>query len=264
MDNKLSSEAIASYINKNCTFEISVLETVDSTNAYCRRIAADNSIAHQTVVVANKQTSGRGRLGRDFFSPEDTGVYMSIILQPDLIKLSPPLLTIAAGVAVCRVLNSAQSDKADIKWVNDIFINGKKVCGILAEGILDPQNNKHKYIIVGIGINLFTPAAAFDDKLSGIAGSVFPQNASRNEIIAKVLDELSYIYMKASSQDLIDEYKSYSLVLGKKIEFSQNGIAYTGIASDINIDGNLVVILENGNSLTLKSGEVSLGSHNFT
>ncbi|MBQ9737132.1 MAG: biotin--[Clostridia bacterium] len=242
---------------------IFALKTVNSTNFYAKNLALRHINQHETVVISDTQTDGRGRLGREFFSPPESGIYMSIILTPENIVLPPSHLTVAAGVAVCRVLKDICPGAPSIKWVNDIFLEGKKVCGILAEGIWTPNTNLQKDIIVGIGLNVFTKSEVFPGKLNKIAGSIFPQGITRNEIIAKILMQFRSLYQSASVSSLIDEYKSYSLILGKHIVFSVGDKSFKGIAKDINNDGNLVVLLDSGKEMTLNSGEVSLGSSNF-
>ncbi len=242
---------------------IFALKTVNSTNSYAKNLALEHTNQHETVVISDTQTAGRGRLGREFFSPPESGIYMSIILNPEKIALPPSHLTVAAGVAVCRVLKDICPGTPAIKWVNDIFLEGKKVCGILAEGILNPDTNLQRDVVVGIGLNVFTKSEVFPGKLNKIAGSIFPQGITRNEIAAKILMQFRSLYQSSSIYSVIDEYKSYSLVLGKNIVFSAEGKSFNGIAKDINNDGNLVVILDNGKEMTLNSGEVSLGSSNF-
>ncbi len=263
MEDILLSTEILQYTTYNLKRDnLVLLDTVNSTNLYCKQLAKTKP-CHEILIVANTQTSGKGRMGRVFFSPQNTGIYMSLLLDSKCIVLSPKLLTVAAGVAVCRVLRNICKTDASIKWVNDIFVNGKKACGILAESVCSTNETTHQYIIVGIGINISTPDNIFPDEIKSIAGSVFPNRVSRNEIIAKIFNELRDLYMKNNPDELIKEYKSHSCVLGKEIGFTQNNKVYTGIADDINNEGNLVVRLSNNETLTLKSGEVSLGSNNF-
>ncbi len=258
----LSVEDIKLNLDNTEFSDIFVLETVNSTNSYAKDLAVNNG-KHGTVVIANHQTSGRGRLGRDFFSPKDSGLYMSLVIRPDKIHITPSLLTVAAGVAVCRATISLTNKAPQIKWVNDIFLNGKKICGILAESGTSTNLSSIDYIIVGIGLNVNTAPEVFPGKLSDIAGSLFPKNITRSKIAAEIINEFEKITLSDNVETLIEEYKRYSLILGKKISFTKNGETFTGIAVDINIEGNLVVELENGETITLKSGEVSLGSGNF-
>ncbi len=253
----LSAKAIVKHLDDINTDDIIVLETIDSTNTYAKKLV-QNGAKHNTIVIANRQTSGRGRLGREFFSPSDTGLYMSIILRSVHCALDPTALTIAAGVAVCRAVEEVCNKHPQIKWVNDIFLEGKKICGILAEagtnlGILD-------YIIIGIGINVSTQN--FPSELANIAGSL-GRSIDRSLLAAKIISEFNQVQALCGSKKLIDEYKSRSIVLDKKIVFTKDGKIYTGLATDINNEGNLIVKLENGETVILKSGEVSLGSRDF-
>lgn len=262
MNDKLSKSEILSRLDESSALNVIVLKTVNSTNSYLKELAK-NGTSNETLVVADSQTNGRGRLGRDFFSPSGSGIYMSILLKPEFIALRSELLTVAAGVAVCRALNEISEGTPKIKWVNDIFIDNKKVCGILAESLLDERKGLPFGIVIGIGLNVTTPAHMFPKELSHLAGSVFPTNITRNELITKIIDEFKKIYTSSDSNALIDEYKRYSLVLGKKISFKMSGNTFIGVATDINADGNLVVLLENGKELTLNAGEISLHSENF-
>lgn len=260
MSDIISKEKINALIC-DTSYNVRVLETVDSTNLYVKELAKKDAV-HGTVVIADHQTNGRGRLGRQFFSPSGTGIYMSVLIRPEEINLAPHLLTVAAGVAVCRTLEDICSESPRIKWVNDIFIGRKKVCGILAESLSNQTGINS--IIVGIGINVTTSAADFPDELINIAGSIFPKAVTRNEIIAKVLAEFKNICSTKEANTLIEEYKSLSLLMDKEITFLKDGKPHLGIATDINMEGNLIVKLQNRETITLKSGEVSLGSEKFT
>ncbi|MBE7023798.1 MAG: biotin--[acetyl-CoA-carboxylase] ligase [Ruminococcaceae bacterium] len=255
----LSEYKIKNGLPETDTHKLIILETIDSTNHYAKELAVQGA-KHNTVVLANHQTAGRGRLGRSFFSPSDTGLYMSIILKPELVSLNSALFTIAAGVSVCRAIKQTCQMMPQIKWVNDIFINGRKICGILAES--SSHSGNIDYIIVGIGINVSTPHNIFPDELSNIAGSL-GTNIDRNLLAAEILKEFTELLSSNNTSDIINEYKQASLVLGKEIEFTQNGIQHKGIAIDINIEGNLVVALKDNTTIVLKSGEISLGSSNF-
>ncbi len=259
----LSVEDIRLNLDSTEFSDIFVLETVNSTNSYAKDLAI-NGAKHGTVVIANHQASGRGRLGRDFFSPKDSGIYMSLLIRPDKICIAPSLLTVAAGIAACRAITSLTNRTPKIKWVNDIFLNGKKVCGILAEGGTKTDSSTLDYVIVGIGLNVSSSPEVFPGKLKDIAGSLFPKNITRSKIAAEIINSFGKLIQAENSEDLIEKYKSYSMILGKKISFTKNGETFTGTATDINIEGNLIVKLENGETVSLKSGEVSLGSENFT
>ncbi len=253
----LSSKNIGSHLDNPKNFDIYVLDTVDSTNSYAKKLA-QNGAKNNTVVIANHQTAGRGRLGRTFYSPAHTGLYMSILLCPDGRILDPAALTIAAAVAVCRCVSTLCDKKPQVKWVNDIFVDNKKICGILAEAGSD--SGILSYIIIGIGLNISTEV--FPGELKSIAGSL-NTTVNRNVIAGEIINQLNTLRPLCGTQALIDEYKSFSLVLGKKINFTQNGETYHGTAIDINIEGNLIVRLDTQETVVLKSGEISLGSQNF-
>lgn len=254
----LSENDIRKALGDTSIANIIILETVDSTNLYAKKIATNGSKS-DTVIIANHQTAGRGRLGREFFSPSNTGLYMSILLCNEHNTLAPSALTIAAGVAVCRAISTTCDKKTQIKWVNDIFLEGRKICGILAEtGI---ESGALSYIIVGIGLNISTEV--FPGELKSIAGSL-DTNISRSIIAGEIIKEFYRLIPLCGSQELIDEYKHLSLIFGKKISFTKDGETYSGIATDINIEGNLIVTLDTQETIILKSGEVSLRSGTFT
>ncbi len=261
MLDKLSKEKIIEYLNCDIKGEnVHIFDSIDSTNSYCKKLGQEGC-ASPILVVADRQTNGRGRLGRSFFSPMGTGIYMSILQSAKTLAIPFSLLTVAAGTAVCAELENICNKEFKIKWVNDIFADGKKVCGILAESVIAPNNTCPSAVVVGIGINISTPD--FPEEIENIAGSVNPDDVTRNEIISRVINKFLEICREYSAKKLIDEYKSHSLVLGKKISFAQNGKAYTAVAKDINSHGNLIVETTDGEIITLKSGEVSLGSENF-
>ncbi len=261
MIDKLSKEDIVRHLDGDILPEnVHIFDNIDSTNSYCKKLA-EGSCETPILVVADTQTQGRGRLGRSFFSPAGTGIYMSILQRTNELSVPYNLLTVAAGTATCAELRSLCDKDIKIKWVNDIFADGKKVCGILAESIASPEAVMPTSVVVGIGINIST--LDFPEDIKNIAGSVNTNGITRNEIISRVIKRFIKICREYSTEKLINEYKKHSLVLGKKISFVQNNKAYNGIATDINIDGNLIIETTEGDTITLKSGEVSLGSKNF-
>ena len=153
-------------------------DEIDSTNLEAKRYAASNSEPLQEipVFIAKSQTGGRGRLGRSFFSPEETGLYMSILLPINENLIETDLITPACGVAVCRTIEELSKQEPKIKWVNDIYCRGRKVVGILTEGGLKAGTDQLSYAVLGIGINLWEPTGGFPEEIKKIAGSVLTES----------------------------------------------------------------------------------------
>lgn len=239
------------------------LETVDSTNNYAKAMIARGE-TDAAIVSAAEQTSGRGRRGKSFFSPAGKGVYFSIIIPVDKPMDASVMLTAAAAVAVARAVERISGGQAQIKWVNDVFCGGKKVCGILSEAVCDMESGRIETIVVGIGVNLSAAPEDFPEEIRGVAGSVFPKNVRRSEVIALIASELLALSEDLSSPELIEDYKSRMLVLGRRVGYVKNGVRYSGIAEDITPECALVVRHDDNSVATLSSGEISLGSAEYT
>lgn len=222
-----------------------ILDTTPSTNTYAKENI--DSLAAPLLIVANEQTAGRGRRGNSFFSPKDTGLYMTVVFPaPEYCDL----LTPAAAVAVCRSLEKLGA-KPEIKWVNDVFVNERKVCGILTERFAKGQSS---YIALGVGINLTTEV--FPDSLT-CAGSLkleCDKLTLAREIAQSILD----FAQSPDNEAVIDEYRSRLFVIGKKITYKKNNIEYSADVIDINGQCNLIVALPDGTEDILSSGEISI------
>lgn len=243
-------------------------DEIDSTNLEAKRYAASNSEPLQEipVFIAKSQTGGRGRLGRSFFSPEETGLYMSLLLPINEKLIETDLITPAAGVAVCRTIEELSKQKPKIKWVNDVYINKKKVCGILAEGIIDSKLGKISKVVLGIGINLFEPKAGFPEEIANIATSLFGKNVENPEsvkyqFVGKLLENLEKTLEAAQEKTVMEEYKTRSLVLGETVTVIDAKNQFSAFVKDITKKGHLVVEYTKDGRLETKeilSGEVSL------
>lgn len=241
--------------------EITLLDSVDSTNNRAKAMALEGA-AEGSIVIAREQKAGRGRQGRSFFSPKDKGIYMSIILRPQAQFQDIQTFTIATGVAICRVIEEVGEVQPQIKWVNDIFINGKKVCGILTEAMGDLETNQADTVILGIGVNLAIDPQEFPGELQTIATSLITKGISKNKLVAKIIEEVEAAIDQRNEPKIMEEYKNHSLVLNREIDFTYNRQRLQGIAKDINSHGNLIVATSEGD-ITLYGGEISLRSEKF-
>lgn len=236
-------------------------DTIDSTNTYAKKIASKE--VDGTVVISEEQTLGRGRLGRVWDSKAYEGIWMSIILKPNILPYKTPFLTIIAGASIANALNNLGVN-VGIKWPNDIILNGKKLCGILIE--LSAEIERVNYIVLGIGMNVKN--LSFPSEIENIATSLYKEgyNLSRVDIVREILCELEKKYLefvKNENKDkIIDMYKQYSVVLGKNIYIVKNNERELVECIDINLDGNLIVKKSNGTIEEVMSGEVSVRGEN--
>ena len=249
----------AKEILKHLKSDVSIIpfETTDSTNTqaklYCGQFK-DEGINSPVLFVAEHQNGGKGRLGRTFFSPADSGLYMSLLIKADEIENDIVCVTTATAVCVADAIKKLCSITPKIKWVNDIYIENKKVCGILCEAVTNPDTMKIEYLIIGIGVNI--GISKFPDELKDIATSLSAKT-NKNKLCAyitdNIIDELSHI----SDRNFITKYKELSLVLGKQITYTENDETKEATAVDIDENGGLVIQTESGTK-TLSTGEISV------
>lgn len=248
--NIISAPSIKKYINND--IEVIYYPTIDSTNNCCKRLLAEGRNG-EFLVVAEQQSAGRGRQGKSFYSPSGTGVYFSLVLNPLLPLQNAVTATTAAAVAVCKAIEKTTDKKPKIKWVNDVYLDGKKICGILTEAITNFEEGIVTNVIIGIGINISTDD--FPDEVEN-AGCL-NEKINRSLLIAEVCNELTKI-AKGDIKSFIDYYRSHSLVIGEKIRFIKNGEATPATAIAIDETGGLEVELESGERTVLRSGEISI------
>lgn len=230
-------------------------DTLPSTNDHLKRLPDGTN---GTVVIAGEQTAGKGTKGRSFYSPRNDGVYCSVLLCRPLAPEKVGLLTCAAAVAVARALENVYPVTVAVKWVNDLLINGKKVCGILTEGVFDPDTKEISRAVIGIGINLHTEF--FPDDILPIASSLQKESGvfvPRSQVIAAVLEQLEIVLETFENGAFLQEYKKRSIVLGKEVTVIQGGQSFTASALDINEKGELVLQTAQG-IFPLSSGDVSI------
>ena len=224
---------------------IKYYDITDSTNNRAKEYIKIHGF-DRMLFVANGPTSGRGRLGKSFFSPKDTGIYMTFAFKSNLPLCDTVHITTASAVAVARAIEHHTEYRAQIKWVNDIYINDKKVCGILCESV-------DGYIIIGVGVNVTT--VRFPAEISDIATSL--ETDCKDALTKSICDGLCAIADDVSNYEYIDFYRARLLWKNKEIEYIQNGKLHTATLVDVN-DGGALIISQNGQTKTLSTGEISI------
>lgn len=254
----ISEQAIRPYLKtKALGKKLDVYREIDSTNSFTKE-AAHYGAVHGTTVIAEIQTGGKGRLGRKFYSPLGMGVYMSVIIRPKLSIDSSLLVTSCAAVAVAQAIERVAPElECQIKWVNDIYINGRKVCGILTEASIDVEQGGLEYAVIGIGINVQN--SSFPEELANTATSIkmeIHHNVSRNMLAAEVLNCLEEQLEHIDDGEFMKEYVRRSNVIGKKITVTQGDDLFTADCFGIDSKGRLLVRCENGEEKAVSSGTI--------
>ena len=254
-----------------CGGKIEIFKTIDSTNTEAKRRLEQTqcrleqtqrrgSAMHGSVLIAEHQSAGRGRLGKSFFSPERSGIYLSLVYIPEASQVpDTALFTPLAAVCVCRAL-AEQGIDARIKWVNDVFVNGKKVCGILTEGVMSTNASDLSAVVAGVGINLYEAESGFPEDIRNTAGCL-PQGKSidKNALTALLISLMVDAFSGAADyRVLMEEYKSRSFILGKMVTVICPLETYEAEAVDISGEGHLIVRTLSGELRKLLSGEISL------
>ncbi len=259
-NNHLSEQLISAKVNASVLGkQIIVLDEVDSTNNYAKIVS--NDMPNGTVIVADKQTGGKGRMGRSFVSPSGKGLYMSIILHPEFSINTAPLITSAAAVATAEAIEALSKADVKIKWVNDLYINGKKIVGILTEASVDMEMRALDIAVIGIGINVRSVKGIFDEELSKRASSIEDETGEiidRNALCAEVINSLDSYLSKIENRAYLREYRSRELLTGNIITAKVGSETVTGKALGIDRNANLMIETENGIVRSLSSGEANL------
>ena len=261
---------LSAFAQSVCKGKVEVFKTIDSTNTEAKRRLTSSSRAeslHGTVLFAEHQSAGRGRFSRSFYSPKGAGLYFSLIFCPSIPAMterevpSSALYTAISATVICRCLK-AQGFAPQIKWVNDIYLNGKKICGILSEGIIDMETSSVQAVIIGIGLNV--KESNFPPELKNKAGALFSEAEdlplNRNVLASSIISSLiEALYGLHSQNTLMEEYKSLSLLTGKKVKvlpFADT--PYEALVLGISDLGHLIIETDDGKKDELISGEVSL------
>ena len=232
-------------------------DTIGSTNDYAKKIGDEES--EGTVIISEEQTKGRGRLGRNWHSNSYEGIWMSIILKPNIVPYKAPFITLIAGASIVEALKKLGVN-AKIKWPNDIILNEKKICGILTE--LSAEIERINHIVLGIGINVKT--MEFSQEICDVATSLYKENyiVSRVDIVRNILLEFESLYLEYinnnSKEKVLDVCRRHSAIIGKEIYSIRGEEKELVRCLDINEEGNLIINRNDGSIEEIISGEISI------
>ncbi len=245
MSDIISEQEIIKHITKTLP-AVYVFDSIDSTNRFAKSLSE-----HTAIVVANSQTHGRGRLDRVFFSPADSGIYMSLKIPVRSLYSFVPFITTLSAVCVHKAVKKLLGIDLSVKWVNDLYKDGKKVCGILCEVCDD------SHVVIGIGINVYP--SSVPKELENIMTHLtdYSSTVTRSELIGAIFDNITSMIDSLPDTSFMSYYKQHSCVLGKKIKCIQGDNSFIATALDIDSNGALVVLTDDGIQ-SLSTGEISI------
>ena len=252
----LSKEAIRLYL-KNKEVFIEVKKEIESTNQYLKKQGIEENLPAGSFVLAEMQKAGKGRRGRSFFSPEKTGLYMSVLLRPRRTAQESLNITAAAAVAVCNAVEKICGVTLGIKWVNDLYLKEKKVCGILTEAVTDFETGDIEFAVVGIGLNLYFPDGGFPEEIAQTAGAILEPGGylDRNILAAEIVNHL---LEESEKEGIPAEYIKRNLVPGRTVRVSYGSEERIVLAKEILPDGRLLIENQQREEEILICGDVSL------
>ena len=256
----LTVQSVSRFLDTDMPVYLQVQTEVTSTNTLLKA-QAEQGAPEGTVLIAESQTAGKGRLGRHFASPPGTGVYFSLLLRPHCTAEKSLFITTTAAVAVCEAIEQVTGLNPQIKWVNDVYLNEKKVCGILTEASVDFENGGLNWAVLGIGINIAVPEEGFPEEIRSIAGAIFDGPCPvemRSRISAAVISRFFALYKNLGSNAFIESYRSHSFLTGRAITFSLGEETYRGVVTGISDEAHLLVRLDSGEERAFSAGEVQI------
>lgn len=231
-DGKIIRSYLAPFVGD---IKIETVDIIDSTNDEMKRRALQGE-GEISLLIAEAQTEGRGTKGRSFFSPDGTGIYMSLLLRPAYTPQQCTLLTTMAAASCAKAIERVSGLKMQIKWVNDLYLGGKKVGGILTQAHLSKGGKAVEWAVVGIGINLSEPEGGFPEELKGIATTLGSKDGHiKNRLISEIVNEFVHYYRSLAEKEFIDEYSERLLGLNEEITVNDGEGEYKGTV--IGIDG---------------------------
>lgn len=259
--NVLNSANIRRQLTKDAAHvAVDVRESVSSTNTVLKEIAEQGG-REGMVVIAEQQSMGKGRLGRSFYSPKGSGLYMSILLRPQFSAEESLSITTAAAVAVAGAVDVVTGERSAIKWVNDVYLRGRKICGILTEASVDFEGGGLHYAVLGIGVNLREPEGGFSGELRKVAGALFrqePPPGTRTKLAAEILNRFFAFYQALPERTFMKEYRERSLLTGLEVTFRQGDGEQEGTVLGVDDEARLIVRLPDGSEKIFGAGEVQI------
>lgn len=255
-DDRLSEAGVRAALPEDAgELAVRVYRALDSTNQEAQRLLAAGA-GCPMLILAEEQTAGRGRRGRAFYSPAGEGLYMTLALRPRAPLSEATLLTAAASVAVAEAVEALTGRACAIKWVNDVYLDGKKLCGILTEASGSFEMDAVSSACVGIGVNVRN--RAFPEELAATACSLLPSEVSRNRLAAQIAGHLLHYSRRLAEREYMAGYRARSMVLGREVCYARDGREVRALAEAIDDDGALIVRLPDGKTDALRAGEVKL------
>ena len=258
---RLSAPGIRKYLKREYRgLPITVEEEIPSTNTALRALA-EAGAPEGTVYLAQGQTGGRGRMGRSFYSPAGTGLYLSLLLRP--VSWEPARaaqLTAAAAAAMCEAIREVTGKEPGIKWVNDILLDGKKVCGILTEASFSMESGVLEYAVLGLGVNVYPPEGGFPEELEGVAGALLdaPGEDVRNRLAGEFLNRFLAGYEHPEDRSFLDTYRRRSVAVGREVTALSGGHERRAFAYAVDDDCRLLVRYDDGTEQALSYGEIQI------
>lgn len=249
-DEKIIREYLMDYA---ADIKIETVDIIDSTNDEMKR-RAEKGEGEISLLIAEEQTRGRGTKGRSFFSPGGTGIYMSFLLRPDYTPEECTFLTTMAAASSAKAIERVTGMKMQIKWVNDLYLGGKKAGGILTQAHFSKSGKEIEWAVVGIGINLSEPENGFPDELKGIATALGEKEGQiKNRLISEIVNEFIFYYRNLTRKDFIEEYSERLLGLNEEITVKEGEAEYQGTVIGIDDKCRLKIRLPDGGEKILNS-----------
>lgn len=259
-DNDILNEpSVISFLEtKELGRKMDIFKSIDSTNNFAKSLAQLGAVNGHTII-AEQQTAGKGRMGKKFYAPNNQGIYLSVIVRPQLSVEYALMITSCAAVAVAEAIEKVSGLRCGIKWVNDLYSNGKKLCGILTEAAIGVEQGGLEYAVIGIGINVSN--TSFPKELEDIATSIRAEtgkNVNRSQLVAEILNRLEVRLGDICTKEFLDDYRKRSIIIGKCIIITRNDVSETVQCVDIDNLGKLVVRRDNGEEVALSTATITL------